>query len=97
MKVVHGLEMSHRRARGMGGSTKGQDDPALYNGLCHHCHAWVEANPFEAKRWGWKVPRGRGLSEWPCKTWEGWKLLTSAGAYADCPTADASDPEWSPA
>jgi len=73
------LEMSHRIARGMGGSLIGQDNPALYNALCHDCHAWVEANPLLAHAGGWKVDRGADVTTAPVHTWYGWVLLDHQG------------------
>lgn len=67
------LEMSHRIAKGMGGSDKDQRSPALYNALCHRCHAWVEANPTEALATGWKVPRNTDPTQYPYRHWAwGW-------------------------
>jgi len=73
------LEMSHRIARGMGGSKVGQDNPALYNALCHACHAWVEANPLLAHAGGWKVDRGADVCTVPCHAFYGWVLLDRQG------------------
>lgn len=73
------LEMSHRIARGMGGTLLGQDNPALYNGLCHDCHAWVEANPLLAHAGGWKVDREADVTKVPCHAFYGWVLLDRDG------------------
>jgi len=67
--------MSHRIARGMGGTRTGQTDPALYCHLCHACHAWVEAHPREAAATGYKVPAGETLA-WPVQMWDGPRVLT---------------------
>lgn len=88
MKAGINLDMSHRKARGMGGTRVNQDDPALYNALCRPCHAWVESHPFEARRYGWKVPLGVPLTEHPVRTWSGWVLLLSHGGVA---THECSD------
>ena len=58
-----GLQIHHRRARGMGG---GRDpltaSPANGVLLCGpgstDCHGWVEGNPTSAYRAGWKVRQG---------------------------------------
>lgn len=91
------LDMSHRKARGMGGSRKGQDDPALYNALCRHCHQWVEANPFEARRYGWKVARGTECSDAPFRSWQGWLIADSSGLAARYECSDDGGPSPSPA
>jgi 5-methylcytosine-specific restriction enzyme A len=50
-----GSEWHHRRSR----SVKDEHRHCPCNGilLCHTCHAWVHANPFEARGKGWIVSR----------------------------------------
>lgn len=86
------LDMSHRKARGMGGSRLGQDDPALYNALCRMCHLWVERNPFEARRFGYKVAIGASLTEAPVRRWDGWVTLDSSGSSATYECSDDGGP-----
>lgn len=83
-KMAGTLEMSHRDAKGMGGSTEGQGNPALYCHLCHECHAWVEANPAKALSAGWKVPPGAKLEEWPVHMHDGNFLLDDVGGFSHC-------------
>lgn len=78
------LEMSHRVAKGMGGSTEGQGNPALYCHLCHDCHVWVEAWPTKALSAGWKVPPGAKLEEWPVHMHDGNYLLDAQGGFSQC-------------
>jgi hypothetical protein len=86
------LDMSHRKARGMGGSKHGQDDPALYNALCRHCHQWVESNPFEARRYGYKVARDTDCHEAPYRSWQGWLIPDSSGSSATHECSDDGGP-----
>lgn len=50
------LECQHRRARGMGGTTRGElAHPANGVPLCARCHAWTEAHPDHARALGWRL------------------------------------------
>jgi hypothetical protein len=52
-------EYHHRRARGMGGSSRGDTGSAANClGLCHTCHRMIESNRRVAILMGWLVPQG---------------------------------------
>jgi hypothetical protein len=51
------MDLHHRQARGMGGSSSRDLDVAgnlLY--LHHRCHMWVHAHPKMSREHGWIVP-----------------------------------------
>lgn len=72
-----GLQIHHRVARGMGGTSA--DWVNLTSNLvllCADCHRWVEDHPLEAYRSGWKI-RGRDTDPTtaPVRTRWGWVYL----------------------
>jgi hypothetical protein len=81
----------------MGGTKEGQANPALYNALCRSCHRWVEMNPFEARRYGYKVARGKRLEDAPYRTWSGWITADSNGSSATHECSDDEGPSTTPA
>ena len=83
-----GLTVSHRQPRGMGGKREDWGDLSQWNLLCAPCHlTFVERNPRDATRDGWKVPAGLRTTIAPVKTWQGWAFLTPDGGYAWPPQA----------
>jgi hypothetical protein len=86
------LDMSHRKAKGMGGTRLDQSNPALFNALCRYCHQWVERNPFEARRYGFKVAIGGALETTPVRRWNGWFTLDSSGSAATYECSDDGGP-----
>lgn len=83
-----GLHLSHRIARGMGGTRETFDDLSRYNLLCHRCHLdLVEAYPDVALSLGLKVQRHDTPRLVPCRTWRGWVFLTRDGRYSWPPLA----------
>lgn len=92
IKMMQGLHMSHRQARGMGGALTRKvvphARPTNINALCSKCHlTHVERNPALAETEGWRVRRGTSPEETPIKTWWGWTYLTDEGGYR--PVADS--------
>lgn len=76
------LHISHRIARGMGGTTREQwTNLSRYMLLCGRCHDVVERNPETAATYGWKAPRFSPTHLNPCWTWRGWVFLTKDGGY----------------
>lgn len=66
-----GLQVHHRRARGMGGT----DDPAARTAanallLCATCHRWCESNRTAADASGWCVPQGTDPATVPVVIYE---------------------------
>lgn len=49
------LDVHHRRARGMGGSTRAKHELSNLMTLCRTCHDWVEAHPNEARARGYRL------------------------------------------
>ena len=83
-----GLHISHRIARGMGGTTREQwDDMSRYMLICGRCHAIVEGRPTAAAKFGWKSPRFSYPWCVPARTWMGWVFLTRDGDYTWPPLA----------
>lgn len=78
-----GLQVHHRRPRGMGGTVDPvASGPANALLLCHICHLWVETNRSAATANGWLVRSGFDPAEVPVRTYEGgWVLLTTDGTY----------------
>ena len=61
-RAARAVDVHHRRARGMGGSTVGWiNSPSNLVDLCRKCHEWVEANFTAALATGWKI----GLADSP--------------------------------
>lgn len=76
------LHISHRIARGMGGTTREQwANLSRYMLICGRCHSLVENHPREAAKYGWKSPRFAPAWTVPCWTWRGWVFLTKDGRY----------------
>jgi 5-methylcytosine-specific restriction endonuclease McrA len=82
-RQMQGLHMSHRQARGMGGSkTKGRPHHRLsnVNALCAKCHLrFVERYPTLAIAEGWKVKTGMDPSTIPILMHDGWWLCLDTG------------------
>ena len=80
---MQGLHMSHRQARGMGGSkTRGRPHHRLsnVNALCAKCHLrFVEKYPTLAIAEGWKVKTGMDPSTIPILMYDGWHLCLDTG------------------
>ena len=73
------LTAQHRRARGMGGTTRlSIGHPANGVPLCgdgtRGCHGWTERNPHAALWLGWRLaPHQDALgSPWWCRPWKSW-------------------------
>ena len=76
------LHISHRIARGLGGTTREQwTNLSRYMLLCGRCHDVVERNPASAAKYGWKSPRFSPAWVVPTRTWRGWVFLTRDGQY----------------
>lgn len=68
----------HRRSRSVVGECQHETCNGIY--LCHECHAWVHAHPFEARARGWIVSRAANPCEMPVYTEQfGWVLLDHEG------------------
>lgn len=83
------LQMSHRVARGMGGTRRSEGSahsPANLCALCASCHQRVEAHPAWAYDTGLKVRRGRDPLAAPVRMWDGWWLLADSGQKITAPT-----------
>lgn len=84
VRMLKGLHMSHRQARGMGGSSsrgRPHDRPSNVNSLCAKCHlTHVERYPEEAMEEGWRVPHGGDVLEVPIQMYDGVFLLDDEGA-----------------
>lgn len=101
IKMMQGLQMSHRQAKGMGGALSRKviphARPANINALCSRCHlGFVEREPDLAARDGWKVRRGTQPEDVPVRTWWGWTLLTNEGGYAPVQDSGARPTRESP-
>lgn len=54
--MTRGVQMHHRRARGMGGTNRPETNrPSAAGWLCLKCHCWVENNRDAARNEGWLV------------------------------------------
>ena len=87
LRLPSGLHMSHRQPRGMGGQ-KGRPHDRLsnINALCPKCHlGFVEREPAEAERLGFRVRRGGSTRNTPFLAWFGWTSIDDAGAYDTVP------------
>jgi hypothetical protein len=76
------LEMSHRIARGMGGTKRSgasAHSPANLAALCSADHRHVEAYPFWAYSMGLKIRRGGDPLTTPIVMWDGRWLLDDDG------------------
>lgn len=97
IKIMQGLHMSHRQARGMGGALTRKVVPhsrlANINALCARCHlGHVEREPAIAEAEGWKVRRGTNPEDVPIKMWHGWVRLSNEGGYLPVEGSDATPP-----
>lgn len=72
-------EWHHRRGR----SVVDEHRHEACNGLnlCSTCHAWVHANPFEARAKGWIVSRHANPCDVSALAHYGWVLLDHDGGY----------------
>lgn len=78
--VADPLTCQHRRARGMGGtSRRGIGHPANGVALCGSgttgCHGWTEAHPTLARWLGWRLEAGEdpvGAPFWTRHGWRAW-------------------------
>lgn len=75
-----GLQIHHRRPRGMGGSKDPETNTAP-NGVlvCPRCHSLIESFRDKALWWGWLVRQGHSPSEVPIFYKGVWSLLADDG------------------
>lgn len=80
--------LQHRRCRGMGGSKRPDTNlPANLVLVCGSattkCHGWIEANPIEAERLGFRVRQGANPASVPITTYRGVRLLNNEGSWEE--------------
>lgn len=80
LRMLQGLHVSHRQARGMGGARRGHDRLSNLNALCPKDHLrFVEVYPDLARREGWKVRDGYDTTKTAVLMWDGWHVLDDDG------------------
>lgn len=87
-----GLQIHHRRARGMGGTRRPDTNhPQNLVTVCAHHHQWIETHRVWATGHGLLVKQSEDPAAIPVTTWRGVVLLDAAGAMT--PTTRRSEEE----
>ena len=82
-------QIHHRRARGMGGTSRHDVHaaPSLLH-VCRSCHTWIEHNLAEARDYGWSVSIHEPDPDTiPALVWGRWVWLYDDGAVVPCSVA----------
>jgi hypothetical protein len=89
-------QLQHRLARGRGGRS-GANVASNLVLLCGFsatdpdgCHTWVEANPDDARRLGYRVPLDAAPSLYPVLRFEKWVFLNDDGDVLPCGVPDCN-------
>lgn len=81
----------HRRARGMGGSSRPDvHSPANLVLLCEPCHGDIHGHPFEAREAGWTVRQGADPARVPVLLHDGRTAFLAAGHYSVLPEGESA-------
>lgn len=95
---VHGVySLQHRRARGMGGTRRGDaNSPANLILMCGSattgCHGWVESHPGEAARYGYRITQTTDPAAAPVLYPDGWVQLDHDGRRTVLMRTETAEP-----